>query len=143
MPTWLTALFKPLADIYVSRQNRKVAQQTAKTKIQLAKQEDQNQLEMNKDEWEQLQVIGMDTTWKDEYVTVSVMSIFNLVLAGGILTAFGYPQVLEGVVIGVTALVTVGVDVGFLISAAASRSTCQRSSSARRGTPTSSRSPFM
>jgi len=119
MPNWLTLLFKPLADIYMKRQDRKMAQQTAKTKVELAKQEDSHELSLNKDEWESLQVKGMDATWKDEYVTVSVMSIFNLILVGGILTAFGYPQLLEGVVIGVTSLVTVGIDVGFIVSAAA------------------------
>lgn len=119
MPTWLTALFRPLADIYMARQQRKQAQQTAKTKVELAKQEDSHELSLNRDEWESLQVKGMDKTWKDEYVIVSIMSIFNLFLLGGVLTAFGYPQLLEGVVIGVTSLVTVGVDVGFLIAAAA------------------------
>lgn len=118
MPNWLTILIEPIASIIRKRQDRKMAQQTAKTKIEQAKQDDSQVLEMNKDEWETLQVQGMDTTWKDEYVTVSVVSIFNLIVLGGILTAFGYPQFLEGVVIAVTALVAVGVDVGFLISAA-------------------------
>lgn len=113
----LSAILKPLTDLYSKRQERKMAQQTAKTKIELAKQDNSHTLEMNKDEWESINVEGMDKTWKDEYVTVSVMSIFNLIVGGGILSAFGYPQVLEGVVMSVTALTAVGVEVGFLLTA--------------------------
>ena len=114
---WLQLLLGPLTSIITKRQDRKMAQQTAKTKIEQAKQDDMQQLELNRDEWEQLQVSGMDKTWKDEYVTVSVMSIFNIIVVGGVLSAFGYPQVLEGIVTAVTALTTVGVDVGFLLQA--------------------------
>lgn len=118
MPTWVTALFKPVADIISKRQDRKMAQQTAKTKIEQAKQDDTHALNLNKDEWESLQVKGMDTTWKDEYVTVSVVSIFNLILVGGIASAYGHTQILEGVATAITALTASGVDVGFLLEAA-------------------------
>lgn len=118
MPAWIAALFRPISDAYVARQRRKQAQQTAKTKVQIAKERNEHQVQMSKDEWEQLQVRGMDTTWKDEYVTISVVSIFNLVLIGGILAAFDKPQILEGVAIAIAALVTAGVDVGFLLTAA-------------------------
>ena len=114
---WLQILLGPLTNIITKRQDRKAAQQTAKTKIEQAKQEHSATIELNKDEWEQLQVDGMDKTWKDEYVTVSVMSIFNVVVVGGLASAFGYPQVLEGIVVSVTALTAIGVDVGFLLSA--------------------------
>jgi hypothetical protein len=114
---WLQLLLGPLTNFISKRQDRKLAQQTAKTKIEAAKQEQSATVELNKDEWEQLQVDGMDKTWKDEYVTVSVMSIFNIVVVGGVASAFGYPQVLEGIVTSVTALTAIGVDVGFLLSA--------------------------
>jgi len=117
MPAWITALFQPIAAIIGKRQDRKMAAQTAKTKIQQAKQDDSHQLELNKDEWETLLVDGMDTTWKDEYVTVSVVSIFNIIVVGGLAAGFGYPQVLTGVGTAVQALSTVGVDVGFLLEA--------------------------
>jgi len=114
---WLQILLGPLTKIITKRQDRKLAQQTAKTKIEQAKQAQSMQIELNKDEWEQLQVDGMDKTWKDEYVTVSVMSIFNIIVVGGMASAFGYPQVLEGIVQSVTALTAVGVDVGFVLTA--------------------------
>jgi hypothetical protein len=114
---WLQVLLGPLTSIYEKRQDRKAAQQTAKTKIESAKQAQSATVELNKDEWEQLQVQGMDKTWKDEYITVSVMSIFNIVVVGGVASAFGYPQILEGIVVSVTALNAIGVDMGFLLTA--------------------------
>jgi len=114
---WLQILLGPLTSIIQKRQDRKMAQQTAKTKIEQAKQDDKQAIELNKDEWEQLQVNGMDKTWKDEYVTVSVMSIFNIIVVGGLTSAFGYPQVLEGIVTAITSLTAVGVDVGFILTA--------------------------
>jgi hypothetical protein len=59
----------------------------------------------------------MDKTWKDEYVTVSVVSIFNLIVVGGLSAGLGYPQILNGVAASVLALTSVGVDVGFLLEA--------------------------
>lgn len=117
MSPWITALFKPIADIVMKRQDRKAAQQTAKTKIEQAKQDDSQEIKLNQDEWEQLQVNGMDKTWKDEYVTVSVVSIFNLIVVGGLSAGLGYPQILDGVAASVLALTSVGVDVGFLLEA--------------------------
>lgn len=113
----ITALFKPIADIVIKMQDRKAAQQTAKTKIEQAKQDDSQAIKLNQDEWEQLQVNGMDKTWKDEYVTVSVVSIFNLIVVGGLSAGLGYPQILDGVAASVLALTSVGVDVGFLLEA--------------------------
>ena len=114
---WLQILLGPLTNIITKRQDRKAAQQTAKTKIEQAKQSHSATVELNKDEWEQMKVQGMDNTWKDEYITVSLMSIFNIVVVGGLASAFGYPEVLEGIVTSVTALTAIGVDVGFLLSA--------------------------
>jgi hypothetical protein len=114
---WLRLLLGPLTSIVTKRQDRKAAQQTAKTKIESAKQLQSATVELNKDEWEQLQVNGMDKSWKDEYVTVSVMSILNLVVVGGVAAAFGRPEVLEGVIAAVTALEAIGLDMGFILEA--------------------------
>jgi len=118
MPSWVLALFKPLSDLYAKRQERKAARESATAKLIQSKQDEDYQLELNKDEWESLQVKGMGGTWKDEYVTVSVVSIFNIIVVGGILTAFGHPQVLEGIGIALAALISAGVDIGFLMEAA-------------------------
>jgi hypothetical protein len=113
----ITAVFKPVADIFTAREQRKAAKEAAIAKVTQAKQAGDQQLELNKDEYEQIATSGLGQTWKDEYVTVSVVSILNLVLLGGVATAFGYPQVLQGVGYALAALGSVGVDVGFLLEA--------------------------
>ena len=118
MPTWLTALFTPVANIFARREDRKAAAEAARAKLTQATAQNVQELSLNKDEWEQLQVKGMAETWKDEYVTVSVVSIFNLIVVGGLASAFGYPQILEGVATAIKSLGEVGVDVGFLMEAA-------------------------
>ena len=117
MPTWITSLFKPVASLLAQRGQRKAAKEAAVSKLTQASADNAHALELKKDEWEALNVSLQGQTWKDEYITVSVVSIFNLVLVGGIATAFGYPQILNGVGIAVQSLVAAGVDVGFLLEA--------------------------
>ena len=118
MPTWITALFKPVADIINKRQDRKIAKEAASAKLAHAKASNTQTLELNKDEWEQMQVAGQSESWKDEYVTVSVVSILNLIVVGGIASAFGYPEVLQGVGVAIYSITEAGVDIGFLMEAA-------------------------
>ena len=118
MPNWITALFKPVADIFIKRQERKIVKEGAQAKLVQSRQDDTQTLNLNKDEWEQLQVKGMDGTWKDEYVTVSIVSILNVIVLGGILAAFGQPELLKGIAISMGSLNAAGVDIGFLMEAA-------------------------
>lgn len=117
MPVWITALFKPVADIFTAREQRKAAREAASAKLAQGKAEGAQKIELNKDEYEAVATSGLQFTWKDEYVTVSVVSILNLIVVGGVATAFGYPQLLQGVGISLTALGAAGVDVGFLMEA--------------------------
>ncbi len=113
-----SGLVKPLTGLWANRQKRKSAKDAAIAKLTQGAQDNVQTLELNKDEWEALNVQGMQGTWKDEYVTVSIVSILNLIVLGGILTAFGYPQVLTGVGTAMVALTKAGVDIGFLMQAA-------------------------
>jgi len=118
MPSWIASLFKPVADIFAKREQRKAAREAASAKLVQGKADGLHQLELNKDEWENLQVKGMDNSWKDEYVTVSVVSILNVIVVGGLASAFGYPEILTGIATAITALQVAGVDIGFLLEAA-------------------------
>ncbi len=118
MPSWITGLFKPVVGLFAKRQERRANKEQAMAKLTQSSQDNDQAINLNKDEWEALNVSGMGGTWKDEYVTVSIVSIFNLILLGGILTAFGYPEVLNGVGNAMTALTAAGVDIGFLMEAA-------------------------
>lgn len=117
MPSWILSLFKPLVGIVTKRQDRKIAKDAAKAKLTMASMENAQKLELNKDEYEIIATKGLESSWKDEYATVSVVSILNLIVFGGIASAFGYPQVLTGVGTAVQALTAAGVDVGFLMQA--------------------------
>lgn len=118
MPAWVTALFKPVADVINKRQERKMAKEAAKAKLSQAKADDAQELNLNKDEYEAIATAALSDTWKDEYVTLSVVSILNIIVVGGIMSAYGHPQLLQGVAIAITSLVTAGVDIGFLMTAA-------------------------
>lgn len=114
---WVGALLKPVSDAYQANQTRKTARDTAKAKIQLGKQDNEYKVELNDQEWESLNVKGLEASWKDEYVTVSIVSIVNLIVGGGILAAFGYPEVLQGMATAIAALTAAGVDLAFIINA--------------------------
>jgi len=114
----LLALFKPVASIFAKREERKMVREQAAGKLAQSKADGSLKLELNKDEWENLQVKGMTESWKDEYVTVSVVAILNVIVVGGLASAFGYPQILTGVATAITALGETGVDIGFLLEAA-------------------------
>ena len=108
-------VFTAAADAFKSRQERREAEHTLEAKIVQAKQEGETQLLLSVQERDVLAQWQQQSTWKDEYVTVSLVAILNLVVIGGIATAFGYPQVLQGVEHAVTALVAMGVNVGMLL----------------------------
>jgi len=73
---------------------------------------------VNDQHLDQILAQGTQFSWKDEYVTVSMVCIINSVVAGGILAGFGYPKFLEGAIIGVNALSTVFQgDLGFMLKA--------------------------
>ena len=117
MPSWITGLFKPVASIINKRQERKLLKEKALAKLTQSAQDDSQAINLNKDEWEALNVKGMDHTWKDEYVTLSVVSILNIIVVGGIASAFGHPELLTGIGVAIKALGDVGVDIGFLLEA--------------------------
>lgn len=91
-------------DAFVARSERKAAEKTLEAKIAEKKLDLNAQVTFNNQEWERIQAWANESTWKDEYVTVSVVLIFNLIVFGGIAAAFGYPQTLEGVTIAVKTL---------------------------------------
>lgn len=113
----IQGLVAPVSNIFAKREERKINKDTLKGKLQQARQGDATQITLTDAEWETVSTSLQDSTWKDEYVTVSVVSIFNLYIIGGIASAFGYPQVLEGTTEGIQALVAAGVDLGMILTA--------------------------
>ena len=91
-------------DAFVARSERKAAEKTLEAKIAEKRLDANAQVTFNAQEWERVQAWANESTWKDEYVTVSVVAIFNAIVIGGILDAFGLPQILDGIVTAVTSL---------------------------------------
>jgi len=109
------AIIKPITDLLAKKQERKMARETAQAKITSARDTNATSVEMKDQEWEAIAVSMTKESWKDEYATVSVLSLLNLIVLGGILAAFGYPQVITGIQIAVQGLTLLGVDIGWLM----------------------------
>jgi hypothetical protein len=113
----LGLFISPVAGIFQKREERKLIQKQIEGKLAEKKADNAAQVVFNDQEWEQIAAQQKQNSWTDEYATVSVLSVFNLILVGGIASAFGHEQLLRGVGIAVSALVSAGVDIGFLIEA--------------------------
>jgi|GEM_PF-1560524 len=112
-----TSIVEPLAKIVTNRQDRKAATERATAKLVQSKQEGAQEVRLKDQDVEAILASGMGQSWKDEYVTISLVSILNLLVVGGILAAFGYGEVLQGLSIALQAIVAAGVDIGFLLEA--------------------------
>jgi tetrahydromethanopterin S-methyltransferase subunit D len=110
-------IVSPITGLIQRRQERKIAQDSAKAKLLQAKHDSDSKLELNDQELEVIMQKGLSDTWKDEYVTVSFVSIINGIVLGGVAAAFGYPQLLQGIGIAVNAIDLAGVDIGFILNA--------------------------
>lgn len=91
-------------DAFVARRESKDLEKTLEAKIIEQKESGSQAIELSTKEWEVLRAWQQEGTWKDEYVTVSVVLIFNIIIVGAILQAFGYPQVLEGITLAIRTL---------------------------------------
>jgi len=111
------AVIAPLAQIVTNRQERKAATEQAAAKLVQSKQDGARQVLLKDQEIEAVLASGLGQTWKDEYVTVSLVSIINLLVIGGIAAAFGHGEVLQGLSIALQAIVAAGVNIGFLLEA--------------------------
>src|SRR5678815_253465 len=112
-----STITQPLKDVMIRKEERKQAHQTASVALRAAREANAKEITLGDQQLEHILAAAQGGTWKDEYVTLSVVGIINAVILGGIASAMGYPQVLDGVVLGVTTLTAAGVDVGFLLNA--------------------------
>ncbi len=115
--TLISGLVKPVTDLIKGRQDRKKNRESAQAQLSAASQAGNFNLKLKDQEWEALAQGQKSSTWTDEYATVSILSIVNLVVVGGVASAFGYPQVLTGIVTAISTMAEVGIDIGFLAEA--------------------------
>lgn len=110
-------LVKPITDLLAKRQENRAADASAKAKLAQAQEEGSHTLSVNDQELERINAAVKKDSWLDEFVTVSLYALFYGIGAGSMLTAFGRPEMLEGILLAVRTLVEIGVDVGFLMEA--------------------------
>lgn len=115
--TILSTVAGPIINILKQRGERKAAIEQATVEMQRAKQDGDHKIQLNEQQLEAVLAGGLGQSWKDEFVTIVVVSPFALIVAGGILSAFGIPQVLDGVVIAINTMNQADVEVGFLMKA--------------------------
>ena len=108
---------KPVVGLLGKRSDRKQAREGAAAKLLALKESGEQTLELTDAQWETVGQSLQPESWKDEYVTVSIVSLVNLIIIGGIASAFGAPQILAGTILAIKALTAAGVDLGFILNA--------------------------
>lgn len=109
----------PVVTYLNKRTERKQAQDAIKGQVALAKEKGDQQVNVDVGKWELASKEQETGTWKDEYVTVSVMSIFNGVVLFSVGAALGMEKAglaLTGLLDAVGTLTEMGVPVGTLMA---------------------------
>lgn len=115
----VSGLVAPVANAYAKKQDRKINETNARAKIAQAKQSGEKEVTLKDAEWEAVNADKANTTWKDEFVTILIMSPFILVICGvvEILWRGEAHQIIPAVNTMYTALKEINVDLGFLMNA--------------------------
>lgn len=85
-----SGLVAPVANIFAKKVERKMVKDEINGKVALARQNHETTVVMEASKWEVLSKEAEANSWKDEYVTLSVFTIFNAVIVGSVLSAFGF-----------------------------------------------------
>ena len=113
----ITGLVSPVTALLSKRTARKAAREAASAAIKHAVVSGAKEVTFNEQELSGVSRLEAKNSWKDEYATVSILSILNIIVLGGIASAFGYPQILEGIQGAMLTLDAIGVRIGFLMEA--------------------------
>ena len=114
---------KPVADLAGKNVERKKARDTINGQVALAKLDNQHSVNVGVHDWERLSKATEGSTWKDEYVTLSVFSLFNLLVVGSIASGMGFEWgggVVDGVRLAIVELNAIDGLVGKLVLLTAS-----------------------
>lgn len=118
----LSGAVEPITNIFVKKIERRQARDAIRGKIAEAKLNNEAAVQLKTSEWEALSKSQETGTWKDEYITLSVFTIFNGVILGSIASAFGFEggaQMVTGILEGVRTLDAMDGTVGNLITVVA------------------------
>lgn len=109
------SIAKPIAAVLKAKTKARVTIESGKQKILAAQVDGKNSLNLTDAEWEAISAKGTIESWKDEYVTLVCTTPYVLIVVGALATASGYPEILEGAMLGIEKLTTIGIDVGHMV----------------------------
>lgn len=113
------AITAPIKDVMIKREERKQAHQTLQTQARMASEQNATTVEVERAHLEAVLAQQLAGSWKDEFITLSIVGIIPATVVGGVLQGFGFPGFLTGVLAGVTALVNLGLPIAYLMGAVA------------------------
>ena len=116
--TTIGAIVSPIAGFFTKKVERKIANDTIKGQIAVAKLDNQAQVNIQVADWDRLSKVNENETYKDEIVTYSLMSIFWLIIVGAVASSMGFTfgiPMLEGVGVAIAELNAVDGLVGELL----------------------------
>jgi len=108
----------PIVSIFTKKTERKAAQDAINGQVHIAKLNNEAQVSIQASDWEIASKGAEASTWKDEYITLSVFMIFNAVIIGSVASAFGWSggtELVQGVLSGVKVLDSLDGNVGELV----------------------------
>lgn len=113
-----SGLVKPIAGVFTKKIERKQAKDAIDGQVKMAQKNNEAQVNIDTGDWEKISKQQEVNSWKDEYITISVFSIFNAVIIGSIADAFGFTggaSLVDGVMAGIRAIDELDGKVGDLI----------------------------
>jgi len=97
----------PIVSIFTKKTDRKAAKDAINGQVAIAKLGNEAAVSIQASDWEIVSKSQESGTWKDEYITLSVFTVFNAVIIGSVASAFGYEGgilLVQGVLEGVETL---------------------------------------
>ena len=96
-----------IVSIFTKKTDRKAAKDAINGQVAIAKLGNEAAVSIQASDWEIVSKSQESGTWKDEYITLSVFTVFNAVIIGSVASAFGYEGgilLVQGVLEGVKTL---------------------------------------
>jgi hypothetical protein len=107
-----------VTSFFTKKQEIKKARVTAEGKLAMRKETGDQNIELVDAEWEALSIKSNDGSWKDEFVTVTILAPIPAILIGAVWNAFtGNDKLLTGTLAGVEKLTALGLDWNMLTTA--------------------------
>ena len=115
---FFSSIVSPISNIFIAREQRKKARESAKAKAEMAKQAGMTSVTLSDQEWEVMAALDMANSWKDEYVTIVITSPIVLIILGCVYFAFtGSKALIDAATLAIDTLSKVGVPMGTLMQA--------------------------